>query len=211
MRAGTGWMVVALLAAAGFGCGGAKSRLSAEADLDDEEAGTSGGIGGDEGLTRPCGLGPPCDTTDLGHQTCETLGLRAGELACDPETCFLDLEGCGPGGLSSAPTGTPTGAGTAQPLPGTTTPLFGGGGGVGATPDGGLFGGGLFGGQPGGPTDGGVDEDGGTGNPGGGMAPGFFGGGFFGGGFFGGGAGTGGGLFGGGLFGGGGGTGGSGG
>jgi hypothetical protein len=196
-------MVVALLATAGFGCGGAKSRLSAEADLDDEQAGTNGGIGGDEGRTRPCGLGPPCDSTNLGHQTCETLGLRGGELSCDAETCFFDLKECGPGGLSSAPTGTPTGAGTAQPLPGTTTPLFGGGGGAGAT-DGGLFGGGLFGGQPGGPSDGGLDEDGGTGGPDGGAAPGFFGGGFFGGGFFGGGAGTGGGLFGGGLFGGGG-------
>jgi hypothetical protein len=195
MRAHTWWMAVAVVAATG--CGGAKSGLTAEADAPD-----ASDSGDQEGDRRACGYGLPCDPTNLGRQTCETLGLRPGVLSCDPETCYLMLDECGPGGLTSAPTG--SGAGVTQPLPPMNPTLFGGG--QGAT-DGGLFAGGLFAGQPGGqqPNDGGVDEDGGT-SSGGGNTPangGFFGGGFFGGGFFGGG-GSGGGFFGGGVFGGGG-------
>ena len=80
MRAHTWWMAaVAVAALTGGGCGGAKSGLSAEADLDDDPEGPGGGSAG-EGGTRPCGRGLPCDPTNLGRQTCETLGLQAGEL-----------------------------------------------------------------------------------------------------------------------------------
>ena len=139
------------------GCGGLGSGFAAEADMDDGH--------GDAGPhSSACGFGPPCNPDNLGRQTCETLGLQPGELACDPQTCFLVLDKCGPGGLSS------TGTGTTVPLGGQMAPaLFGGAG------DAGLFGG-LFGAAPAPAVDAGSDQDGGADDPGtsgtgGGTAP----------------------------------------
>jgi len=140
--------------------------ITAEADNGPQQLAPDGGLD-DEGdvsvAQRACGYGLPCDPTNLGTQTCETLGLPAGQLGCDPNTCFLVLTSCGAGSVGTGVVN--GGGGTGAPA---APALFGG---VTAT-DGGLFGGGLFGGQPGGQP-GTADEDGGTpAGPGG-----FFGGG----------------------------------
>lgn len=49
-------------------------------------------------LGPPCGTGPGCDPADLGDETCATLGMGAGVLACDPVTCMFDTSMCSGGG-----------------------------------------------------------------------------------------------------------------
>jgi hypothetical protein len=171
-----------MLAAPFIASCGLRTAISPEADVDQQQA-------GDGGMQQPCGFGPPCNPDDLGGRTCESLGLGAGDLACDPSTCNLNLKGCG--SATNVKTGQ---TGTGGQSGGDMTGLFGGVPGAGTIP--GLFGGdagivfppGFFGGTT--PT----DEDGGTAGGGTGTVPfpgGFFfgggNGGFFGGGFFGGG------------------------
>ena len=46
--------------------------------------------------------GEACDGADLRGQTCESLGLGDGVLACDPDTCQIDTSGCtGEGGCGN--------------------------------------------------------------------------------------------------------------
>lgn len=59
-------------------------------------------------LGPPCGTGPGCDPADLGDNSCESLGLGAGVLSCDPLTCMFDTSMCerlgtGVGGTGSGP------------------------------------------------------------------------------------------------------------
>jgi hypothetical protein len=141
----------------------------------------------------PCGTGPGCDPTNLGGESCESLGAGSGRLLCDSTTCLFELglcdglprdasvgrpcgtgPGCNPGDLggeSCTSLGMQSGVLDCDP----ETCQFdtslcgpaGGGGGAGA-----IFGGGM----------------GGDGTGSGGMsAGGMGGGGFFGGSFFGGG------------------------
>jgi hypothetical protein len=184
------------MAAIGAGCG-MRTSIQAEADtVDDEdpmpEAGTP--------PLRPCGYGLPCDPTDIGGRTCESLGLARGVVSCDPDTCNLDISGCGGGAIDA---GNPNPVGTGTP----GTPGLFGGAGAPAPGTPGLFGGASDGGAffgGGGATDGGFfgGTFGGGANDGGGFFGGNFGGGandgggFFGG-NFGGGASDGGGFFGG--------------
>lgn len=105
------------------------------------------GLPQDASVGRPCGTGPGCITDDLGGETCVSLGMQAGTLRCDEETCMYDTSLCGPGGGIG-------GAGS----------TFGGGTGAGNNGEGGSASGGFFGGG---------NDDGGTS---------FFGGDFFGGG-----------------------------
>lgn len=178
-----GGALFALLAAVlGSGCG-MRTSIQAEADAVEDEPLADGGA------LQPCGFGPPCDPSNVGTRTCESLGLGAGVLSCNPVTCNLDLSRCGGGPLldgGQPPTGTgsPGTPGLFGSAAGSTAPgLFGTGGqgglfgagdagffGAGNT-DGGFFGAGTFG-------SGNTDEDGGTDDPG----MGFFGGNFFGGG-----------------------------
>jgi len=156
----------------------------------------------------PCGTGPGCDPTDLGGETCETLGAGSGRLLCDPTTCLFEVGLCdglpadaavgrpcgtGPGcnvddlgGESCGSLGMPNGVLSCDPETCQfDTSLCGGGTGTGGL--GGLFGGG----------NGAGGNQGGGGDSGGGniFGGGFFGGdgdagvgdaGIFGGGFFGG-------------------------
>jgi hypothetical protein len=167
---------------------GTRAGIAAEADTDDDFGGFDAGKG------RPCGYGMPCNPKDLGGRTCESLGLKGGDLSCDPNTCNLVLTKCETGSSSSGTGGAngSTGSPTDMGVPGGTVPgLFGTAAGSGGAPA--LFGAGFFGPTP----DGGVaffggqnpgmgffgnaqgnDEDGGTDN--GGGNPGFFGAGFFG-------------------------------
>jgi len=148
---------------------------------------------------RPCGTGPGCDPTDMGGETCESLGAGQGRLLCDPATCLFEVGLCD-GLPEDASVGRPCGTGpgcTVQDLGGETcgtlgmqsgvltcdpetcqfdTSLCGPGGGNGGA--GATFGGGASGGGTSG-TGGGTFFGGGNGTGGSGS---FFGGSFFGGG-----------------------------
>jgi hypothetical protein len=155
------------------------------------EVGLCTGLPADASTGRPCGTGPGCNVTDLGGESCASLGMTSGSLRCDPETCSYDTSLCN-GGPGMGGAGALFGGGMSAMMP---------------TTDGGTatFGGTFFGGA----SDAGFFGGGGTFFGGGASGAGFFGGGgtFFGGGFFGGGASDagffGGGFFGGGFFGGG--------
>jgi hypothetical protein len=57
------------------------------------------GLGTDTpSLGPPCGTGPGCDPSDLGDETCSSLGMGTGVLACDPVTCLFDTSMCSGGG-----------------------------------------------------------------------------------------------------------------
>jgi hypothetical protein len=95
---------------------------------------------------RPCGTGPGCDADDLGGQSCQSLGLAAGVLACDPVSCQLDTSLCGVtfdgfGGGFDDDAGADEDAG----VPGTAGGNAGGGF-FGGSAGGGFFGGGNAGG-----------------------------------------------------------------
>jgi len=146
----------------------------------------------------PCGTGPGCDPTDLGGESCESLGAGGGKLLCDSTTCLFELGLCD-GLPRDAAVGRPCGTGPGcniQDLGGETcgslgmqsgalgcdpetcqfdTSLCGPGGGLGGV--GATFGGGT--------TSGGMSGTGGV-TGGGTGGTGFFGGNFFGGNFFGG-------------------------
>lgn len=157
-------LLVTVVALSAPACG-RRTLITADADgkPDEEPAFDAGQV------LEPCGRGrKPCDTEDLGGHTCETLGFKGGEIACDPDTCNLDLTGCDgfddrPPGSAGRGMGTagapPLFGGNAGSAPPTFGGLFGGAAGVSGS-SGGFFGGGLFGGGD----------------------AGFFGGGFFGGG-----------------------------
>ena len=44
-----------------------------------------------------CGAGGACDPTNLGGQSCESLGMGVGLLICDPQTCTFDTSLCAGG------------------------------------------------------------------------------------------------------------------
>ena len=109
----------------------------------------------------PCGTGPGCDTSDLGGESCASLGMGEGTLLCDTSTCLFEVSLCS--GLEP-PSSTVMDAGPADA-------------------GGGFFGAGGMGGGVGGMG----RWRRGTGGSGGGFfGGGADGGGFFGGGFFGG-------------------------
>jgi len=149
------WGALSLCA---LGCG--ERGGVAEADQNDNNNASDGG----SSSSMACGFGPPCDVHDFGGRTCESLGLPAGTLSCDPSTCFLVLTGCG-----RNDTGGSAGTGTTMPGgPGAGTGPVGGVPGAAGMDAGTLFGAGFFG------TGMATDEDGGT------AAPALFGPGFFG-------------------------------
>jgi hypothetical protein len=114
-----------------------------DAGMVDEDPMDSGVIVAEPPPKRPpCGTGPGCDPTDLGGETCVSLGMQAGTLRCDEETCMYDTSLCGPGGGLGGAGG-----------------LFGGGSGAGNNGEGGSGAGSFFGGNFFG---GGQDDDGGT-------------------------------------------------
>ena len=120
--------------------------IAAEADTDDDFGGFDSGMG------RPCGYGLPCNPKDLGGHTCESLGLNAGELSCDPKTCNFVLTKCdgyapdGGAGSGGATGSTSTGSPTDMGVPGGNVPgLFGTTGGAGGAAAPVLFGAGFFG------------------------------------------------------------------
>jgi hypothetical protein len=106
------------------------------------ELGLCDGLPQDASVGRPCGTGPGCNMDDLGGETCVSLGMQAGTLRCDEETCMYDTSLCGPGGGLGGAGG-----------------LFGGGSGAGNNGEGGSGAGSFFGGNFFG---GGQDDDGGT-------------------------------------------------
>lgn len=98
------------------GCGMSSGVFVAESDAPDDDAdaapsakpmdgGTSASSGSNGGGTtgRPtreptvrlsCGTGPGCDPSDLGGETCETLGLGKGTLLCNTSTCTFETQLC---------------------------------------------------------------------------------------------------------------------
>lgn len=116
------------------------------------EVGLCDGLPEDASVGRPCGTGPGCNMDDLGGETCTSLGMPSGVLACDPETCQFDTSLCGgPGGGGGigGTFGAGNGGGNNQGGGGDSGGgnFFGGGffgGGDGGTP---FFGGGFFGGD----------------------------------------------------------------
>jgi len=94
----------------GSGTGGGTGTETGSGTGASSGAGDGSGTGGSTGS---CGNGvlepgEACDGTDLGGETCESLGFDpAGDLACTAD-CQLDVSGCGVAGCdASAP---PTGA-----------------------------------------------------------------------------------------------------
>jgi hypothetical protein len=219
-----------VLACAPAGCGMSSSLFVAESDApdaldvsngrtpqdggagkdEDPDGGDKGGVGTGSGRDPvrqlPCGTGPGCDPSDLGGETCHTLGLGAGTLLCNTSTCTFETQLCqglgelppcgsGPGcdttklgGATCESLGMPAGVLTCDPV----TCAYDTSGCIATTP--GLLAGGLFG------TGTTTDEDGGVAQFGGGLFGTAGGGGLFGtagggGGLFGT-AGGGGGLFG---------------
>jgi len=196
------------------GCGMSSGVFVAESDAPDDgdtmpspkpmDGGTSNDEGGSNGssgrpdrqpvVRLPCGTGTGCDPSDLGGETCETLGLGKGTLLCNTSTCTFETQLCnglgelppcgtGPGcdttnlgGATCESLGMPTGVLACDPV----TCAYDTAGCIAMT---GLLAGGLFGG---GTTT--TDADGGVA---------FFGGGLFGGTAAGGLFGAGGGTFGG--------------
>lgn len=102
-----------------------------------------GGLPREQSQNRPCGTGPGCDPDDLGGQSCQSLGLAAGVLGCDPQTCELDTSLCGV--TFGAPIDEDAGTGPEDDA-GTPTTFGGFGGGNFGGFGGGNAGGGFFGG-----------------------------------------------------------------
>jgi hypothetical protein len=190
-------LFAALVVAGGFGCGVSSGLFTPEAD--DAAAADAGRGRHDAGPSRdagrdgdmeptvlappPCGSGVGCDPTDLGGESCHSLGLGNGTLLCDPRTCTFEVSLCnavnGRVPCGTGPNCDPTNLGdedceTLGMGPGTLTcdPVSctydtslctepsGGTGGMGEGGAGGLFGGGLFGGGTGGTgEDAGADMD----------------------------------------------------
>ena len=196
-----------LLLACSSGCGMSSGLFVAESDAPDDGAddapggkpkdagiregdaggdagtgsvGSGSGSAGDPVRRLPCGTGPGCDPSDLGGESCQTLGLGQGTLLCNTSTCTFETQLCqglgelppcgsGPGcdttklgGATCESLGMPAGVLSCDPV----TCAYDTSGCIAAAPGllgGGLLGGGLFGGATA------TDEDGGT-------AP-FFGGG----------------------------------
>jgi len=123
------------------------------------------GLPRDASTGRPCGTGPGCTPSDLGGQSCESLGFGSGLLDCDPETCEFDTSLCAGGVPGGAGLG---GLGGAVDAGSTSTPLFGGGTttpmDAGST---GFFGGGFFGGGTAGTPSTQVDSGAASGDDGG--------------------------------------------
>lgn len=116
------------------------------------ELGLCDGLPRDASVGRPCGTGPGCNTDDLGGETCESLGMQAGTLRCDEETCMYDTSLCGPGGLfgggnGAGGNGPGNGGMGGSGNMGTGGSGFFGGNFFGGNQDGGFFGGGFFGGN----------------------------------------------------------------
>lgn len=93
------------------GCGVTSPLFVAESDapyLPDatviEFDGSSGPPPGYTGL--PCGTGRGCNSTNLGGETCASLGAGAGPLSCEPSSCTFDLSRC-----TGFPTRPPCGTG----------------------------------------------------------------------------------------------------
>lgn len=192
------------------GCGMSSGVFVAESDAPDDsdsmpapkpmDGGTTdeGGSNGASGrpnhsrmVSLPCGTGPGCDPSDLGGESCETLGLGKGTLLCNTSTCTYETMLCqGLGEL--APCGTGPGCDTSN-LGGATCESLGMPTGVlacdpvtcaydtaGCIAMAGLLAGGLFG------ATGATDADGGTAVFGAGLFGGTAAGGLFGAGTFGG-------------------------
>lgn len=210
-------LFAALIVAGGVGCGVSSSLFTPEADAAVADAGQAtggrhdGGHPGsrDAGMDAdmeptelappPCGSGVGCDPTNLGGESCHSLGLGNGTLLCDPSTCTFEVSLCnavrGRVPCGSGPNCDPTNLGeedceTLGMGPGTLTcdPVSctydtslcteppAGTGGTGEGGAGGLFGAGFFGGGTGGT--GGTGGLGGLGGLGGfGGLGGLFGGG----------------------------------
>jgi hypothetical protein len=102
------------------GCGVACAQAAEErrgGDDDDDNGGGNGGTagfnpnggGGSGGNALPsCGngtidaeFGETCDGDDFGGVSCVSLGLEAGEVVCDPQTCVIDASGCGNAGCGN--------------------------------------------------------------------------------------------------------------
>jgi hypothetical protein len=123
------------------------------------ELGLCDGLPRDASVGRPCGTGPGCEPDDLGGETCTSLGMQSGVLACDPETCQYDTSMCGPGGgtggagsVFGGGMGGDSSGGGGMSAGGSGGGFFGGGNGGGA---GSFFGGNFFGGN----QDAGADDD----------------------------------------------------
>jgi len=122
------------------------------------ELGLCDGLPLDAAVGRPCGTGPGCNTDDLGGESCTSLGMQSGVLACDPETCQYDTSLCGPGGgnggagaIFGGGMGGDSSGGGDMSAGGSSGGFFGGGNGGGGS----FFGGNFFGG---GTSDAGADE-----------------------------------------------------
>ncbi|MDH5672151.1 MAG: hypothetical protein OEZ06_08380 [Myxococcales bacterium] len=61
----------------------------------------------------PCGTGLGCDPTDLGGESCQSMGLGEGRLLCNPVSCTFEVALCSGGG-GSAPCGTGPGCNPAN-------------------------------------------------------------------------------------------------
>ena len=186
------------------GCGMSSGVFVAESDAPDDDAdampspkpmdagssdqagsngdGTTGRPSREPTVRLPCGTGPGCDPSDLGGETCETLGLGKGTLLCNTSTCTFETQLCN--GLGELPPcGSGPGCDTTN-LAGATCESLGMPAGVlscdpvtcaydtsGCIAMAGLLAGGLFGGGL--PT---TDADGGVPTFGGTAAGGLFGG-----------------------------------
>jgi hypothetical protein len=88
-------------------CGKANAGPRPKVPAADRDAGGTG-----EGIA--CGMGGSCDPTNLGEETCTSLGyLMGGMLLCDAKTCTFDVSMClgsgsntGTGGTVAATGGT---------------------------------------------------------------------------------------------------------
>lgn len=104
-------MVIVVCLAAG--CGVTSPLFIAESDqgLDDTKMGGGGrtdassrsmdggansGTGQATGPRRapPCGTGSGCDPSDLGGESCDSLGLGSGQLLCDSTSCTFAVGLC---------------------------------------------------------------------------------------------------------------------
>jgi len=195
------WLVLATIIASG--CSSSSPLVWSAADeLDDDDdevltevpnpppppsdagqvpvVGMDSSVVGEEPKKPPCGSGPGCDPTDLGGESCESLGAGSGKLLCDTTTCLFELGLCD-GLPRDASVGRPCGTGpgcNTDDLGGETCSSLGMQSGVlGCDPETCQFDTSLCG--PGG-GNGGAGALFGGGNGGGGTG-GFFGGGFFGG------------------------------
>lgn len=113
-----GFMLLGVLAVAGcsqdvdepnFGDPGGGAMSGGSSDGGGGDGGSSDGSGGGTGSGggSTCGNGTldateQCDGTNLGGETCESLGEGTGTLACDPVMCTYDTSMCT--GMSSSST-----------------------------------------------------------------------------------------------------------